>query len=380
MDKIKRYQEFASSLSFFEFIQDEFYPPRDQIKNYKEEVKIIQGIKIPLLEAHLDNLLQDHPRIFDIFESIFQQSRFSNTQIIHFLFNIEILNSLNEKKIIEYLVFNLESDPNFKRIFVKKYYNHLKTNLNNNGDVIGQDVQLMITLLKESVMDYIDSASKNHEWVYARIKLDDSSKRIAHYLINNLDLNASLGGIKLEGYLKANKRPKDTKSLHGKFGIIKLGEILKQEHILDANDKFKELRLNMISSDLSEYKELSLFKNKWIFVTEKSVNNLLNKKTNVNKKFDFILIYNLKIKYLIETNFYSTSGTKIGINESEYIDLNNEIQSKMDGIITFLWITDGNYWLTTDGESRFKRDLDSFSENILSYNLFKKRLKIISNN
>jgi hypothetical protein len=53
--------------------------------------------------------------------------------------------------------------------------------------------------------------------------------------------------------------------------------------------------------------------------------------------------------------------------------LNEEISEKIPNV-DFIWITDGNYWLTNDGESRFKGDLDYFNDNILSYNLFKQRL------
>ncbi len=47
-------------------------------------------------------------------------------------------------------------------------------------------------------------------------------------------------------------------------------------------------------------------------------------------------------------NFYSTEGTKISINEGEYIDLNTFIKDKFKDL-EFYRITDGNYWLTSDG-------------------------------
>ena len=72
-------------------------------------------------------------------------------------------------------------------------------------------------------------------------------------------------------------------------------------------------------------------------------------------------------------NFYTTAGTKIGINQGEYIDLNNYIQKNFDDF-EFYWITDGNYWLTTDGKNRYLNLLQYFKK-IFNINTFEEHLK-----
>jgi len=99
--------------------------------------------------------------------------------------------------------------------------------------------------------------------------------------------------------------------------------------------------------------------------------------------FDFILLFNKLPMILIETNFYTTSGTKIAINQGEYVDLLEDVNefNKANGtMLKFIWITDGNYWLTKDGENRFDNLKKNYFKNryeLLNYNLFKENLQEI---
>ena len=85
-----------------------------------------------------------------------------------------------------------------------------------------------------------------------------------------------------------------------------------------------------------------MLKNNKIFCTERYIDKIIKVKDNKLKKFDLIIFKDSNPKYLFETNFYSTAGTKIGINQNEYIDLNNYIKKKF-GNFKFYWLTDGNY-------------------------------------
>lgn len=374
MNKEERYLKFASSISFFEFIQEEFNSKGLNVLDYKKEIQVIESGKINNLED-LKEKIKDYPRIFDVFEQIFQLYRFTNTQLINFLFNIEILNSANAKLILQYLDENLKMDLHFKLVFDKILQGDLKGKLEFTNVKSTKD-DLMIKAFKEAIVIYIEKAENKKELVYLRLKnYDNSRNRFANYLIDKLKLNDMLESIRLEAYLKNKRIPKDTKSIHGKYGVIKIGKILEEMKFLNADKRFKEIKLNELDDSLPE-DLLSDLKGKWIYVTEKYLKSL--KKDGKKKKFDFILIYDLNLKYAIETNFYSTSGTKIGINEGEYVELNKEIKQKIPQV-KFMWITDGNYWLTNTGESMFKRCFDTFGENILSYNLFRKRLELIKN-
>lgn len=76
-------------------------------------------------------------------------------------------------------------------------------------------------------------------------------------------------------------------------------------------------------------------------------------KEKTPKKFDVVILAGTKPKHLIEVNFYTTAGTKIGINEGEYVDMSKAIGGMGD--FQFHWITDGNYWLSSGGRKQFVR-------------------------
>lgn len=363
MDKEQKYLEFASNLSFFEFIQEEFYSAKFKVDKYKNEIEAIENIEV-FSKTNIESLLLKHPKVFDIFEQIFQLYRFTNTQLINFLFDIAILNSVNKDKKIDYLISNLKIDKNFKTIFD----NELSKNdisYTRAEDLNKQDKNLLIKVLKESVVKFIDKSMKDKNYIYERIeKNENTRKRLTNYLFDNLKIEEMIESIKIQSYLKYKKIPKDTKSIHGKFGTIKIKEILEKSGYINADKMLPKI----LEENIKNPEKYSELKNKKIYAAEKYIKDIFKKKTKKPKRFDFILIDNLKITDAIETNFYSTSGTKIGINEDEYTDLNEEIQEKNPNI-NFIWVTDGNYWFKKDGKERYKRCLDKFgSSNILNYN------------
>jgi type II restriction enzyme len=63
-----------------------------------------------------------------------------------------------------------------------------------------------------------------------------------------------------------------------------------------------------------------------------------------SRRFDFALFNaNVNKLYLIEVNFYSGGGSKLKATAGEYRGLNDFLKSQG---ITFIWITDGQGWLT----------------------------------
>jgi hypothetical protein len=370
MNGTDRYFEFASTISFFEFIQDEYYPTKFPVSKFKEEIENLESTK-PFSKEVVNNILREYPRVIDIFEQIFQLYRFTNTQLINFLFDVNTLNSPNKDIQLKYLIFTLENDANFRNIFDSKlrdqgfWYSNI-------GELEKIEKNILIKTFKETISNYIEKSIKNKEFIYQRIQSNQYVRqRISDYLFENLKLNEMMDSIYIAPFLKFKKIPKDTKSLHGKFGTIKITNILKNANFIDVSGIIRKEGIKILNTNLEDINEINKFKDKNIFVMEKYITNVYKKKQRKLKKFDFILLKDLKITHAIETNFYSTSGTKIGINEEEYIDLNDEIKEKLPAV-QFLWVTDGNYWLTKDGEDRYKRDLNYFDGNILNYNQFQK--------
>ena len=362
-----KYLQFSSSLSFFEFNQEEFNEPNFIVDDYLLEINEIQNIQSINIKS-VENLLKKFPKTFDIFEQLFQLFRFTNTQLIHFLFDIDIMNYSDSS--INYVEKTLKVDKNLEKIFNKKI------SVIDSGDL--SELQ-RIKIFKESLILFIKRFTsgknkfKNRHYLYDRIMSDiDTRTRISSYLVNNLRLSDFLISINIENFLKNKRIPFDTKNIHGNYGHIRINSILQENNISNVDNELSEVSISELQpNQLNSHQ----FLKGWTFCTEKKIEGIKVTKTHKPKRFDFIIMNDSKIKYVIETNFYSSQGTKIGINEKEYIDLNNDIKESHPDI-KFLWVTDGNYWLTQTGETMYKRDyLEYFQDSLLNYYQLNKLFK-----
>jgi hypothetical protein len=374
----QKYVEFASNIHFYEFLQDEFKEPHFKLKEYLLEINKLDGKTNWDIDT-LSNFLKTHPKSFDLFQEIFQLTRFTNTQLTHFLFDVTLLNNTNKNILKKYLIQNLEEDKYFYKLYITELKKtKIEIDSNNLVKAINDNEVLFdsfIWIFKSVVSKYVLDSVAKVEILHNRLSKDvfkDISERTAKYLINNLKLNNILKGIDIKEFLLNKRIGIDTKSIHGKFGNIKIKNILEKHKLINVDNIFNELGIKKLPRKLTN-PQLEKYANKIVYVTEKYLEGISKRKDNKLKKFDFIIIHDLKPKILIETNFYSTSGTKIGINQGEYVDLKQDIE-KLSNNYLFLWITDGNYWLTSDGHSRLLHLYTYFGDQILNYNLFDKKL------
>lgn len=354
----RRYIEFAYRVSFFEFIQEEFRMSDLNAKTLKDELKVLKDKKNWNINE-LADFIKQYPKSFLIFQQIVQLIRFTNAQLIHFIFDVEKLNSLNMESIFEYLIFNIKYDEEFRKLYLglidrKMTHETFVKNLNQ------YDKKYLITIFKQTVSKYVDKILKKSSIFEKRVQKSefaDVSIRFSNYLLNNLKLNETLESIDIENFLKYKKVPVDTKSIHGNFAKLKITRILESNDFINIDNRLDKIKV--LKHDLSEQIEVDNLQGKTAFCTERYVEGIIKIKEGKLKKFDIIIFKNLQPAYLFEVNFYSTEGTKIGINQDEYVDLINYIKQNLDGL-EFYWITDGNYWLTSQGKKRFKNLLESF--------------------
>lgn len=366
------YSKFASNISFFEFVQEEFHKAHFNVENYRKELEILK--KHQSIESLAENL-KIFPKIFDVAEEYFQLKRFTNTQYTHFLFDISKLNMPDLNKLLRYAevsIFKFE-DGNVNKTFKDL----ISENYNN------QDIETKATGIKRAVVEYIAYLlKKSHkEKLYEHIQHSISTRmRISSYLIENFHADEHFLNINITKYLLLKREPKDTKGIHGKFGILKIKDILSKNSIINLDRKLKSGAL-----DLASCSDPSIKKIKFSYVTERQILEVEKRNSRKPKKFDFVILKYGIPTYCIETNFYSTTGTKIGINIGEYTDLLEDIdklnnQRRSD--LKFIWITDGNHWLTQEGEKNyinlktfhFKNDWQ-----LLNYNLFSQEIADIIN-
>ena len=363
------YMDFASKVSFLEFIQDEFKYAEVPVEELRQEISLLKS-KSQWNINDLSEYVKNYPRSFIIFQNIFQLLRFTNAQLIHFVFDVVKLNSLNIGAIYEYMILNLKHDLEFRKIYLKTINQKLEYN-NFISHTNQYDKKYLIAVFKLTVSKYINMILKDFDILEARIKkseFEDFSIRFSNYLLNNLKLNETLDTINIEKYLRNKRIPLDTKSLHGNYPKIKIGKILESNGYKNIDYLLNNAGIKTLKHDLQEQINAPAIKNSKIFCTERYIDKIIKIKDNKLKKFDLIIFDDSKPKYLFEINFYSTEGTKIGINQNEYIDLNNYIKKKFRNFI-FYWITDGNYWLTTQGKVRFLNLLNHFDK-IFNINIF----------
>lgn len=375
------YINFASKISFLEFIQKEYRNANTSIAKLKKEISLLM-LKKQWNIDDLSDYIKDNPKSFLIFQEVFQISRFTNTQLIHFVFDVTKLNSLNLDAIYEYMILNLKHDNKFRKIYLDKVQRNLK--YEDFIKIITQyDKHYLIAIFKMTIAEYIkmisEKNSKNFYTLEERIiknEFEDFSIRFSHYLLENLKLNETLETINIEKFLHNKRIAKDTKGLHGNYPKIRIIKILEKNGYQNIDKLLKENKINLIKNNIKQ--QISTFpENNKLFCTEKFVENVVKPKSKKLKKFDLIIFQNYKPKYLFEINFYSTGGTKIGINEDEYVEL-NEYVKEMKEDFKFCWITDGNYWLTLNGKNRFLSLLKNFTQ-ILNINTFEENIDNFNN-
>ncbi len=365
----KKYIEFASKISFFEFgKQKEYKPAMVDAEAFTKAIEELQSRS----NWNIDNLsdyITKLPESFKLFENLFRLDRFSNAQLIHFLFDTNKLNSSDLNAIYEYAIFNLKFDEGVRRVFLDFASKELGRPITYQDIVSGKEKiskETIIAYFKMIVNIYAIKADTNLGYIENRIRekqFNDSTIRIANYVLDTLQLNNFLKAVKVKDYLHTKLIPIDTKSIHGNFLKNKLIDMLDKASIKNIDNELKKQGINKLPEDLSKLN----FKTERCYCTEKYIEKVNKLGDGKGKKFDIVIIIKNKPKHLFEVNFYTTEGTKIGINENEYVALNDSI-AKI-GTYSFHWITDGNYWLTKQGKERYLNLLGRFTE-IYNANMF----------
>ena len=119
---------------------------------------------------------------------------------------------------------------------------------------------------------------------------------------------------------------------------------------LDSNGRKNRgghLMENLVESYIQKagfIKGKNYFKEMYIHEIEQKWNvnlSAISNKGKTEKRFDFVMKTDKQI-YVIETNFYSSGGSKLNETARSYKTLAQEV-STIDGV-TFIWFTDGCAW------------------------------------
>ncbi len=368
------YSHFASRISFFDFREDlpEFKKSDFEFEGISEITDTLRSRENWNSDA-LASFVRERPMSFKVLEGIFQQLRFTNPQLANFAFDVKKLNSPDPEVTYSYAIQNLTSDPECLKLFGHELpAGHSYLSPSDLERSLGEfSKESVVAYFKITVSEYIEEITKDFELLANRItnpRFKDVSERFARYVTEVLRLNNMLNAVDPAKYLKEKLVPVDTKSLHGKYAKVVLQSVLERHEFVNLDGDFQRRKISTFDKG---FVLNTLDSHGRYFCTEKSVKGILTDKGRP-KRFDIVLFAEGKPRHLFEVNFYSTGGTKIGINESEYVALNDEIKKRDE--YKFHWITDGNYWLTKDGKERYLRLVKTFGD-VYNINTFEERLQ-----
>lgn len=372
------YVDFAANISFLEFGREEFRSTLIDTSEYDEEIKML-GSRSDWGPESLSDFVSLHPGAFNVLEAVLQQKRFTPAQLIHFFFDVVKMNSLNIDSVYQYALLNIDHDRHLSRqceLSLKglargKLLSELRRSDEEN------DRRTVVAVFKMAVSKYAEKIPKSTDLLKLRVSdpvFRESSYRLSDYVIHRLRLNDLLRCTDLAGLLEAKRAPKDTKGMTGDFAKGKVVEVLERNGFMNVDTILNGKAIRTLKRDVRGQLGGGLPEGK-SFCTERNVEDVVKPKENKLKKFDVIILVDGKAKHLLEVNFYTTAGTKIGINEGEYVDMVESIGKMAE--YKFHWITDGNYWLSPGGRERYIR-LSSRFDNIYNINTFETNLSRFS--
>jgi len=377
-DLNKEYVSFAAKVSFLELGQEEFGLPLIDPSKYDEEIRIL-GSRSNWAPEDLSEVIRNHPRSFRVLEAVLQQQNFTHAQLIHFFFDVVKLNSPNVDSIYQYAILNMDHDRHLlkqcesalRRVAPETQLSQLRRSDKD------EDRRMVVAVFKMAVSKHSEKIAENPDMLRLRVSdpvFKESSYRLSDYVIHQLRLNDLLECVDLPVLLKSKRAPHDTKGMHGDYGKKKVVEVLERNGFVNIDAILDERNLRTLKSDLTGLLGGVLPRGR-LFCTERFVEGVVKPKEKKPKKFDVIILTELRPKHLFEVNFYTTAGTKIGINEGEYVDISKAISGMGD--YQFHWITDGNYWLSSGGHEKFVR-LSSQFGSIYNINSFEAGLSRFS--
>jgi hypothetical protein len=275
-------------------------------------------------------LLGDDSRYFLLLTHLHRQLRFTNLELVHFLFDRDKLNDVN------YYLDLIQRDKTFLSQFNRTLKSKKWSQYLGIVDIQKCEPQTLLVTFKKTLMSYLGSESKCWPLWKSRIENDANVRyRIAEFLVKNEDLKDLIEGDSVKSALERSLRTVNVeirKRERGEYGSRKVKEILESAgFVYNAFANFKDVE--ELEDFLSSQKTFGFKENEYVYTTEK-----LWKKED--KRFDFVLIANRRVYFVIETNYFTTSMSKIREIVRHFMELKKACRGKY----RLIYITDGMGW------------------------------------
>jgi hypothetical protein len=306
--------------------EEEFWRLTEKLRELKARAK-----DVDTLASQLAALIKGEPRYFLILMHLHRQIRFTNLELVHLLFNADQLNNHS------YYIELMKQDPVFSE--AAKRQQSSRDWVSYVGPMeYGTPGPSSMASFKKVVASYVgDEGSCWRKW-QSRILRDPSVPlRIARFLVKNEDFDHL---VKEDSIISALKRSLRTvnveivKRERGEYGARRVSEILKAAGLV--HDPYRDAKtLEDLEQQLRQ-STLIQAQGQFVYTTEK-------RWAAEDKRFDFVLTSQRKAQFVIETNYFTTSMSKIREVVKHYKDLRQACLRKG---YRLLYVTDGIGWLS----------------------------------
>lgn len=269
------------------------------------------------LAKRLSSLLRGEPSLFLVLMHLHRQIRFTNTELVNFFFDHS---RLNEVVYYEAVAVN---DPQFQSQIVRvglrrESFAHQPTDLEK------------LASYKKAVSRYAGPVKSCWPLWRSRIEHDASvAERIITFLLGSEDLGELIRDKQVIPALRRSLRIVNVelvKRARGDYAARRIENVLEDEGV-----RFTKL------SGITELREVEKaakgLGRGWWYTKEKLWKS-------EDKRFDYVLLANRHIQYVVELNYFTTSMSKI----REVVAHFKELRKLCRGRYRLLYVTDGLGW------------------------------------
>lgn len=308
-------KEFKSEKNFWDYVDS-----LQRLKNkYKTDKELIQK---------LTTLLKKDPLYFLVLTHLHRQMRFTNLELVHFLFDRERLNDAH------YYLSLMDSDPLFKRLADKRVSSKSWIQYVGKVDLKSSEDNVLASF-KKIIASYLGPEEKCWKLWKSRIENDSTvSKRIVEFVVKNEDLKKLIESNSVKTAMERSLRTKSVEILkkeRGEYGSNQVKNILNSAgFVFNEYKQFSDIE--ELEKEIQTQKTLN--ESKYVYTIEKEWKR-------EGKKFDFVLISNNKVQFVVEVNYYTTGMSKVGEVVKHFMELKQACRGKY----RLIYITDGMGWL-----------------------------------
>lgn len=288
------------------------------------------------LTSSLARLLETDSRLFVPLMFAFRQSRFTNADLVQMLFDQSRLDDPRYYRDLE------RTDDEFRDAARRVRNNRKWTPI-----LVGlAPEKALLATYKKAISGYLTRPAVAWKRWQSRIRTDaDVRKRIGRYVVEVLGIQKLFEIQGTEALIRINLRTTNVEEVKHQVGEYATDRVRNEL----AQSGFQEWDLEAGERD---YRTVDRLAKRLPSSAIRFVSEVLWKE---EKRFDFVLVNNSGLRFAIEVNYFTTSGSKIGEVVDHFIELNRDPER----FFHLFYVTDGAGWFSYTKDVRRMLDEES---------------------